>query len=148
MAAPGDPLIVHSFAVELGGMQVEYVQEISGLGYELDVIEVMSINTATNEVVIRKIPGSRKSGEVTITRGLDTSETFTKWINATFLKGAIDEARQNISIIINDSQRQEGRRFEMKNAWVSKWEGPNLKAGEAQHATEKVTVTYEDIITS
>ncbi|BCJ56029.1 phage tail protein [Actinoplanes sp. NBRC 14428] len=146
--AGGDTLIVHSFAVELGGVQVEYVQEVSGLTFELDIVEVKQINNATNEVVIRKIPGARKAGEVTITRGLDKSSAFTDWIKQTFVDGAVESARQNISIIINDSERNEGRRFDMTNAWVSKWEGPSLKAGDATAATEKVTVTYEDITTS
>lgn len=146
--AGGDTLIVHSFAVELGGVQVEYVQEVSGLTFELDAIEVQSVNSSTGEQIIRKLPGSRKGGECTITRGLDKSSAFTDWIKKTFVDGAIDSARQNISIIINDSERNEGRRFDMTNAWVNKWEGPSLKAGESTAATEKVTVVFEDITTS
>ncbi|WP_305783852.1 phage tail protein [Symbioplanes lichenis] len=145
--AGGDTLIVHSFAVELGGIQVEYVQEVSGLTFELDAIEVQQV-TSTGELVIRKIPGSRKGGECTITRGLDKSSSFTEWIKKTFVGGAVEEARQNISIIINDSERNEGRRFDLTNAWVNKWEGPSLKAGDSTAATEKVTVVYEDITTS
>ncbi|GAA4923733.1 phage tail protein [Actinoplanes utahensis] len=145
--AGGDTLIVHSFSIELGGIQVEYVQEVSGLTFELDAIEVQQV-TPTGELVIRKIPGARKGGECTITRGLDKSSAFTDWIKKTFLDGAVDDARRHISIIINDSQRQEGRRFELTNAWVNKWEGPSLKAGDATAATEKVTVVYEDISTS
>ena len=144
--AGGDPLIVHSFSIELGGLQVEYVQEVSGLTVELDAIEVQQV-TPTGELVIRKIPGARKAGECTITRGMDQSGEFTKWINTTFLDGAVDSARKNISIIINNSERQETRRFNLINAWANKWEGPSLKAGDATAATEKVTVVYEDITT-
>jgi phage tail-like protein len=142
--ATGDTLIVHSFSVELGKVQVESVQEVSGLTMELDSIEVQQV-TPTGELVIRKIPGARKAGEVTITRGLDKSSAFTEWIKDTFVRGAVNDARSDISIMINDSERNEGKRYNLKNAWANKWEGPALKAGDATAATEKVTIVYEDI---
>jgi phage tail-like protein len=145
--ANGDSFIVHTFQVELGKARVESVQEVSGLTVELDAIEVNQV-TPTGQYIIRKLPGARKGGEVTITRGLDKSGAFTDWIKDTFEKGAVDTARQNISIVLTDSQSSQQRRFDLKNAWVSKWEGPNLKAGEASVATEKITVVYEDITTS
>jgi phage tail-like protein len=85
---------------------------------------------------------------VTITRGLDKSSAFTEWIKDTFEKGAIDTARQNISVIIVDAKNEAQRRFDLTNAWVSRWEGPTLKAGDASPATEKVTIVFEDITSS
>src|SRR5262249_24916499 len=114
---------------------------------ELDAIEVNQV-TPTGQYIIRKLPGARKGGEVTITRGLDKSSAFTDWIKDTFEKGAVNTARQNISIVLTDSESSQQRRFDLKNAWVSKWEGPSVKAGEASAATEKITVVYEDITTS
>ncbi|MFI9527136.1 phage tail protein [Micromonospora fluostatini] len=145
--ATGDSFVVHTFQVELGGIQVELVEEVSGLTVELDSIEVKQV-TPTGELIIRKIPGARKAGEVTITRGLDQSSSFTEWIKETFLKGSVDAARQNISIIITNADKSQTRRFDLTNAWVSKWEGPSLKAGDTSPATEKVTVVYEEISTS
>lgn len=147
MAENGDTFATHRFQVELGKARVESVQEVSGLTVELDAIEVNQV-TPTGEYIIRKLPGARKGGEVTITRGLDKSSAFTDWIKDTFEKGAIDAARQNISIIIVDAKNEATRRFDLTNAWVSKWEGPNLKAGEASPATEKVTVVFEEISSS
>lgn len=144
--ANGDTLVVHTFQVEMGGIQVESVQEVSGLTVELDSIEVKQV-TPTGELIIRKIPGSRKAGEVTITRGLDKSSAFTDWIKQTFEKGAVDAARQHLSIIVTDSDQSKTRRFDLTNGWVSKWEGPELKAGESGPATEKVTIVYEEIST-
>jgi phage tail-like protein len=145
--ASGDSFIVHTFQVELGKARVESVQEVSGLTVELDAIEVNQV-TPTGQYIIRKLPGARKGGEVTITRGLDKSSAFTDWIKDTFEKGAVNTARQNISIVLTDSESSQQRRFDLKNAWVSKWEGPSVKAGEAKAATEKITVVYEDITTS
>ncbi|GGM01374.1 MULTISPECIES: phage tail protein [Micromonospora] len=144
--ASGDSFVVHTFQVEMGGIQVELVEEVSGLTVELDSIEVKHV-TPTGELIIRKIPGARKAGEVTVTRGLDQSSSFTEWIKETFLKGSIDAARQNISIIITNADKSQTRRFDLTNAWVSRWEGPSLKAGDATPASEKVTIVYEEIST-
>jgi phage tail-like protein len=145
--AEGDSFIVHTFQVELGKARVESVQEVSGLTMELDSIEVNQV-TPTGKYIIRKLPGARKGGEVTITRGLDKSSAFTDWIKDTFEKGDVNSARQQLSIVITDSKSSDQRRFDLSNAWVSKWEGPGLKAGEATAATEKVTIVFEDIKSS
>jgi phage tail-like protein len=141
--AQGDTLSTHIFQVELGGVAVESVQEVSGLSVEVDAIEVTQV-TASGQYLIKKLPGARKGGEVTISRGLDKSSAFSEWIEKVFEQGSVDEARKNISIIITDAKNTPVRRINLENAWVSKWEGPGLKAG-ASPATEKVTIVFETI---
>lgn len=142
--ATGDTLVTHGFRAQLGAKQVESLQEVSGLTLELDTIEVKQVNR-DGQLIIRKIPGARKAGEVTITRGLDRSKELTNWLKETFERGAVNTARQNLSIVLLNSELRTERTFTLKNAWVSKWEGPTLKAGEAAAATEKITLVYEDI---
>ncbi|MGW8730936.1 phage tail protein [Streptomyces sp. NPDC055808] len=142
--AEGDALTTHVFGVQLGGYLVEMIQEVSGVSVEEDVVEIKQ-NTNRGESIIRKQPGARKAGEVTITRGLDKSSEFTKWIKETLNKGAINSARQNITIEYKDTEKQTVRRVNLKNGWVSKWEGPSLKSGESTAATETVTIQFEEI---
>ncbi|MFE6692330.1 phage tail protein [Streptomyces sp. NPDC057743] len=141
----GETLVTHSFTVELGKFQVETVQDVSGLSLGEDVVEVKQISAATGALVIRKQPGARHSGEITITRGMDKSPVFTDWINTTLVKADVTAARQNIAVVMRDSAKNTVRRFTMTNAWASQWEGPSLAAGDNSPATEKVTITYEDI---
>ncbi|HEX5495668.1 MAG TPA: phage tail protein [Mycobacteriales bacterium] len=143
--AEGDTLATHKFGVQLGKYEVESVQEISGLTVEEDVIETVQV-TSKGQILIRKQPGARKGGEVTITRGLDKSGEFTKWIDETLNKGAVDTARQNLTIEIKDSKGNTVRRIQLRQGWASKWEGPSLKAGESTAATEQVTITFEEIV--
>ncbi len=140
----GDTFSSSTFAVELGKFQVETVQDVSGLTLEQDVVEVRQVS-ATGELIVRKQPGARKSGEITITRGMDKSTAFTDWIKATLVNADLDSARQNITIALKDAKKQTVRRIHLSNAWASRWEGPELGAANSQNATEKVTVTYEDI---
>ena len=74
--AEGDALSTHVFGVQLGGYLVESIQEISGMTVEEEVVEVRQV-TAEGKQIIRKQPGARQAGEVTITRGLDKSSEFT-----------------------------------------------------------------------
>jgi phage tail-like protein len=142
--AEGDALSTHVFGVQLGGYRVESIQEISGMTVEEDVVEVKQVSDQGKQI-IRKQPGARQAGEVTITRGLDKSSEFTKWIKETLNKGAVSSARQNLTIEIMDSELNTVRRIQLMQGWVSKWEGPSLKAGESSPATESVTIVFEEI---
>ncbi|MCX3059543.1 phage tail protein [Streptomyces beihaiensis] len=142
--AEGDALSTHVFGVQLGGYRVESIQEIAGLTVEEEVVEVKQVSDRGKQI-IRKQPGARQAGEVTITRGLDKSSEFTKWIKETLNKGAVSSARQNLTIEIMDSELNTVRRIQLMQGWVSKWEGPSLKAGESAPATESVTIVFEEI---
>jgi phage tail-like protein len=139
-----DALATHRFGVQLGSITVESVQEVSGLTIDQEVVEV-SGNSSTGKPFIKKQPGKFKGGEVTITRGLDKSSAFTQWINQTLNDGAVDTARQNLTIEVMDTQGATVRRIQLMNGWASKWEGPSLSAGQSSAATEKVTITFEEI---
>jgi phage tail-like protein len=146
MTAPqgGDALATHRFGVQLGGYLVESIQEVSGLTVEQNVTEVQG-NTNGGVPFVKKQPASRKPGEVTITRGLDKSTEFTQWVNMTVINGNVLGARQNLTIEVMDSQGTTVRRIQLMNAWAYKWDGPDLKAGDSGSATEKVTITFEDV---
>ncbi|MER7079899.1 conserved hypothetical phage tail region protein [Saccharopolyspora kobensis] len=142
--AQGDTLSTHRFGVQLGGITVESVKEISGLTVEQDVVETPQV-TPTGERIYKKQPGGQKGGEVTITRGLDKSSAFTDWIKKTLLDGDVEGARENLTIEIQDSQGETVRRMQLYDAWVSKWDGPEVSAGESNPATEKATIVFERI---
>lgn len=142
--AQGDTLSTHRFGVQLGGVTVESVKEITNLTVEQDVVETPQV-TPTGERIFKLQPGGQKGGEVTITRGMDQSPEFTKWIKKTLMDGDVEGARENLTIEIQDSQGETVRRMQIYDAWVSKWEGPEFSAGESNPATEKATIVFERI---
>ena len=142
--AGNDSLATHRFGVQLGGVTVESVQEISGLVVDQSVVDVPGV-TETGQPFIKKQPGGFKGGEVVITRGFDKSPDLSNWINQTLNQGAVDAARQHITINFMDTQGNTVRTVDLMNAWASKWEGPSLKAGDTAAATERVTITFEEI---
>lgn len=140
---PGDALAAHNFGLQIDGVTVEYLNEVSGLTYEQDVIEYQQVS-AQGKAVTKKMPGAKKAGECTVTRGMTQSTAFTEWINSS-MKGDMGSARKNASIIFQDYQGQETKRYNMTNAWCSKVESGGAKAGDATPMTEVVTIVYEDL---
>jgi phage tail-like protein len=141
---PGDALVAHRFGIQIDGQQVEYLQEISALTMEQDVITLEQI-TPDGKPIVRKLPGAKKSGEMTVGRGMDQSPTFSTWIS-TSLKGDISNARKNATVeVLTPDGASAIKRYHLFNAWVSKLEGATLKAGESAPVTERVTIQFEDI---
>jgi phage tail-like protein len=140
---PGDSLTSHNFGLQIDGVMVEYLTEVSGLTMEQDVITSMS-NTAGGQKETAVMPGVQKSGQCTVVRGMTSSPAFTSWINDS-IAGQMSTARKNASIIMMDYQNTPVKRYNMRNAWCSKVDASSLKAGEAAALTETVTIVFEEL---
>ena len=61
--------VAHSFGLDIDGITIKSIMEVSGLKMEQDVIELKQ-NTADGKYGIFKLPGRPKGAEITATRGL------------------------------------------------------------------------------
>ncbi|WP_030681903.1 phage tail protein [Streptomyces cellulosae] len=141
---PGDALTSHNFGLQIDGVMVEYLQEVSGLSQEQDVIEYQQVS-AQGKPVTKKMPGVKKAGTCTVVRGMTQSKAFDEWITQS-VSGQMATARKNASIIVMDYQNTPVKRYNMRNAWCSKIDASTVKAGEASALTESVTITFEELV--
>jgi phage tail-like protein len=142
MALPDlDTSVGHSFGLEVDGVVIKQIQEVSGLKMEQDVIELKQ-NTADGKYVIKKLPGRLKAGEVTLTRGLTEDTSFEKWIKDSRF-GKMGQARKGGAIMVFDFEGNAIKRYKLQNAWPKSLEIGTLKAGDTSVLTEKLVVTYE-----
>ena len=141
---PGDALAAHNFGLQIDGVTVEYLQEVSGLTFEQDVIEYQQIS-ADGKPVTKKMPGVAKAGECTVTRGMTESRVFTEWINSS-MAGDMGNARKNATIMLMDWQNSPIKRYNLRNAWCSRVETGGVRAGDSSALTEQVTITYEELV--
>ena len=142
MALPDfDAGVGHSFGLEFDSVVIKQIQEVTGLKMEQDVIEMKS-NTADGKYMIKKLPGRRKAGEVTLTRGLTADNSFEKWIKDSEL-GNMVGARKGGAIIVYDFLGVPIKRYKLDNAWPKSLEIGSLKAGDTSVLTEKLVLTYE-----
>lgn len=144
MALPDlDSSVGHSFGLEVDGVQIKGINEVSGLKVEQDVIEVKQ-NTADSKYVVKKLPGRPKAGEVTLTRGLTADNSFEKWVkDAHFGKGAA--IPKGGAIIVYDAEGTPVKRYRLINAWPKSLETGSLTAGDTSVLAEKLVVAYEQM---
>ncbi|MEV4847612.1 phage tail protein [Micromonospora matsumotoense] len=136
-----DSAVGHSFGLEVDSIIIRQITEVSGLKMEQDVIEYKS-NTADGKFVVRKAPGAPKAGEVTLTRGLTSDNSFERWIKDCRF-GKMGDARKGGAIIVFDYEGFPIKRYKLTNAWAKSLEISSLKAGDTSVLTEKLVVTYE-----
>ncbi|MET9972107.1 phage tail protein [Streptomyces sp. NPDC006356] len=141
---PGDALTSHNFGLQIDGVMVEYLAEVSGLTLEQDVITYQQ-NTAQGKADVSVMPGVQKNGQCTVVRGMTQSSSFTQWINDS-IAGQMSTARKNASIILMDYQDNPVKRYNLRNAWCSKIDASTVKAGEAAALTETVTIVFEEMV--
>ncbi|WP_158852234.1 phage tail protein [Saccharothrix deserti] len=142
MALPDlDTSVGHSFGLEVDGVAIKQISEVSGLKMEQDVIELKQ-NTPDGKYVIKKLPGRPKAGEVTLTRGLTGDNSFEQWVKDAHF-GRMANARKGGAIIVYDYEGQPIKRYKLTNAWPKSLEIGSLKAGDTSVLTEKLVVTYE-----
>ncbi len=142
MALPElDTSVGHSFGIEIDGVVIKQISEVSGLKLEQDVIELKQ-NTPDGKYVIKKLPGRWKAGEVTLTRGLTGDQSFEKWVKDSQF-GKMSDARKGGAIIVYDYEGQAIKRYKLTNAWPKSLEVGTLKAGDTSVLTEKLTITHE-----
>ncbi|GGJ64347.1 phage tail protein [Streptomyces brasiliensis] len=141
---PGDALTSHNFGLQIDGVMVEYLAEVSGMSIEQDVITYQQ-NTPSGQNVVKNLPGVKKNGTCTVVRGMTQSASFTQWINES-ITGQMTTARKNASIIMMDFQNNPVKRYHLRNAWCSKIDASTVKAGEASALTETVTITFEELV--
>ncbi|WP_434441080.1 phage tail protein [Lentzea sp. E54] len=144
MALPDlDTSVGHSFGLEVDGITIKQISEVTGLKMEQDVIELKQ-NMADGKYVVKKLPGRIKAGEVVFTRGLTADNSFEKWVKDSRF-GKMGVARKNGVVVVYDYEGEAIKRYKIMRAWPKSLEIGTLKAGDTSVLTEKLTVTYEEM---
>jgi phage tail-like protein len=138
-----DGLTTHVYQVEIDGVNIAQCAEISGISIERQVIEHRATLPLGQEV-IKKIPGPKKYGDITLKRAVTDNDELYKWAMEV-MDGSVDAARRNGSIVEYDTNYGEVNRWNFTNGWPSKFEGASHKANANEVAVESVTITVEAI---
>jgi phage tail-like protein len=134
-----DPYAQYNFILEIEGTNVAGFAEVGGLTMEQDIIEYREgADTAT----VRKLPGLRKFGNISLKRGYTKNRELWEW-----RKSTIDGVTQRKSgaVILRDEAGEPALRWEFREGWISKYEGPALKATANEAAMESIEIAVEDV---
>jgi len=140
---PNDALGAYNFQIEVDGITLAQFKEVSGLSIEIKVIEHEEV-TPGGVPIIKKIPGPKKWGDITLKRGKTEDKGWWDWIN-TIHQGNISSGRRNGSIVLYDYALGEKSRWNFLNAWPSKVSVSGLKAGGSEVVVEECTLVHEGL---
>jgi phage tail-like protein len=139
----GDAVANNLFGIEIDGVTIAQFREVGGVQSTVQVIEHRE-NTKDGQHVIKKLPGNRASGDITLRRGKTSDEGLWKWFKQV-QDGDIEGARRNGSVVLFDFQRGEIARFNFHNGWPQKLSITNLAAPGNEVLIEECIITHEGI---
>jgi phage tail-like protein len=149
------PLTKMNFLVQVDKVQgTAAFSEVTGIEASVDVIEFRQGNA--NSLAPVKIPGLVKHGNVTLRFGYILDSAFKTWITECVSETRGQMPRYNVQIEMIDinsgapqtkAESVTGTRvWVLTNAWVTKYNAPDLNALQSEVAIESVELAYEELI--
>ncbi len=128
--------------------------EVTGVESSVDVIDFRQGNSGSLAPV--KIPGLVKHGNVTLRMGYILESPFKTWIQECVSETRGQMPRYDVTIELIDinpgapnttKTSVEGTRtWTLTNAWVAKYNAPDLDAKTSEVAIESVEIAYEELV--
>ncbi|MFC8956501.1 phage tail protein [Streptomyces sp. NPDC057101] len=157
MTKSGTPVALSAAAFKVsfaGNTEFDaYFSELSGITSEVEPVEYIAADSSTGEPMMTKQFGKVKPPTVTLKRGVDGSATIFAWHE--LARGAIGAARLTGTLEIlghkaaaSDTERPTLATYYLHDAWPSKIEVGNLKAGASEIVIETVTFTCSKVTTT
>jgi phage tail-like protein len=144
LAKAKEPRLGSFFRLTLGGKEsVGVFREVSGLSSETEVTEERAVDER-GQPFVRKIPGARKWGDITLKRGIDSNLDLWKWRQQVEEKGP-EDARVDGTIELLDTRGQPVATYKFRQGWPSKYQGPDLKADSNEVPIETIEITHEGL---
>jgi phage tail-like protein len=134
-----DPYKRFNFVVEIDGIARAAFSEVSGLESETAVVEY---RVGSEPNTVRKLPGLTKFANIVLRRGVTKDDELWNWRKAV-VDGNVD--RRNGSIALLDDSRNEVVRWNFRDGWPCKWEGPALNAKANEVAIETLEIAHEGL---
>jgi len=138
-AAEKDPLVSAFFTIDFGGTVAGAFRECTGLGSENEVVEYKASGDK-GKYVMKKIPGRMKWNNITLKRGLTTSNELYKWY-LDILQGKF--RTQLVTVAMFDAKGGDPlAEWVFLDAYPVKWSGPQFVADGKAVAVETLELTH------
>lgn len=151
------PLTKMNFYVHIDGVEGANAafSEVTGIEASVDVIEFRQGNA--NSLAPVKIPGLVKHGNVTLKMGYTLDNGFKTWLRECVSEVRGPMPRYNVQIEMIDinsgapQSKVDGltggvRVWMLTNAWVAKYNAPDLNALQSEVAIETLELAYEELV--
>lgn len=141
---PEDPLLSFKYQIEIDQIIEGLFTECTGISVER---EVESYKEGGVNQFEHKLPGRIKYGNVTLKRGMTTSNKLWEWFNenANSETDFFKVKRLSVSIKQMDLAGNPVRHWSLEKAYPVKWKGPDLKSDNSQAAVETIEIAHHGI---
>ncbi len=136
-----DPFPRYNFLVEIEGIARAGFMTVSGLEEESEVREYRE---GGDNSTVRKLAGLNSYSPVVLEVGSTFDAALWDWRQKIKREGAQGN-RKSISIIQQDEKREEVKRWQVFDAWPSKFPAPELDASASDNAVESVEIQHEGL---
>lgn len=137
-----DPYKGFRFRLEIQGLQVAGFSEAT---LPDQTVESTTYREGT-DIAFRKLSGLTRVTTLTLKRGLTDSMDLYDWYSAVSQLGAAVGGRKNVSIILIDDAAQEKVRWNMGNAWPTKYSTTGFNASSSEAMIETLELEIETIV--
>lgn len=137
--ARNDPFRQFNFVINIDGVGSGAFSEVSGLDTETDPVEYRE---GSEDITVRKLPGLRKYPNITLKRGFTKDRGLWDW-RKTVMDGKTQ--RKSGSITLLNEARQEALRWNFREGWPCKLQGPPLNATTNEVAIETLEICHEGL---
>lgn len=134
-----DPYRSFRFRVEIDGITQAGFNECSFSDTSTEVVEYRE---GTDPTHARKLSGQTKYGNVTLKWGITDSMELSDWYQTIVEVGALDN-RKNISITLIDEAGGDKARWELTEAWPTKYDPTDFSAKGNDVAIETLEIVTE-----
>ena len=136
-----DPLPRYNFLVEIEGIARAGFMTVSGLE---DETEIREYREGGDQSSVRKLAGLNSYSPIVLEMGSTFDTSLWDWRQLVKRNGAQGN-RKSLSIIQQDESRNEVKRWQVFEAWPSKFMAPELDASSSDTAVESVELQHEGL---
>lgn len=136
-----DPYRNFRFRVEIDGIQIAGFSEATIPDSTTDPIEYREGTDPTHQ---KKLSGLTKYGNITLKRGLTDSMDIYDWYKGVAQTGAL-KARKNISLILIDEEGNDKSRWDIVEAWPTKYDASDFSAKGNEVVIESLEIVHEGV---
>ena len=135
-----DPFGGYNFAVEIDGITSASFKECSGLD---STTSSGGYREGTDPTLAqRQLPGLLSFSSITLKRGITNDHALWDWRDQV-ASGNLQ--RKDLSIILRNDRGEEEIRWNVSNAWPTKWSGPGFDATSDAVAIETLELVHEGL---
>jgi len=138
-----DPYLNFKFRVEINGIQTAAFSEVT---LPDSTVDAVTYREGTDPNYVRQLSGLTKYGSLSLKKGLTDSLELYNWFLQVSNKGAGSAgARKNISIIMVNDENEDACRWNIINAWPTKYESGGFNASSNDVLIETLDIVIESI---